>query len=172
MGAGPCTIWLTGLPGSGKTTIAYGLERRLFDLGKNAYVIDGQNVRLGFSRDLGFNADDRRENIRRAAEFARMLNDAGLIAICAFVSPSADDRAMAKEIVGPEQFHEIYLSAPLDVCRQRDSSGIYDKGESGEIAFVSGVTAPYDVPAEPALDIETHQVSPADAIAQLVQHLF
>ncbi len=126
MGAKPVTVWLTGLSGSGKTTIAYNLERKLFNAGLNSFVIDGENARIGFSKDLGFSADDRGENIRRAAEFARMLNEAGLIAICSFLSPYESHRKRARKIVGENNYLEIYLSTPLDVCRNRDKAYIFD----------------------------------------------
>jgi bifunctional enzyme CysN/CysC len=171
MGGDPSTIWLTGLVGSGKTTLAYALEKRLFDLGRNAYVIDGGNARQGFSRDLGFNADDRRENIRRAAEFARMLNDAGVTAICAFLSPSQEDRQLARKITGKTCFHEIYLSAPVDVCKQRDTTGIYKLAESGEIAHLSGVSAPYEIPKTPGLIVPTYELSVADSIELIISNL-
>lgn len=171
MGGEAKTIWLTGLVGSGKTSIAYALEKVLFDAGRNAYVIDGSNARLGFSRDLGFSADDRRENIRRAAECAHLLNDAGLIAICAFLSPARDDRHLAKEIVGAGQFAEVYLSAPLAVCKHRDTSGLYKMAETGEIAYLSGVSAPYETPTSPDLVIPTHELSVDQAVTLIMEKL-
>jgi len=171
MGGVPKTIWLTGLVGSGKTSIAYGLEKVLFESGRNAYVIDGANARLGFSRDLGFSADDRRENIRRAAEFARLLNDAGLIAICAFLSPAREDRHLARQIIGSEPFAEVYLSAPLEVCKQRDTSGLYELAESGQIAHLSGVSAPYETPTSPDLIVPTDEFNVEQSVALIVEKL-
>ena len=171
MGGVPQTLWLTGLPASGKTTLAYRLERQLFDLGQNAYVIDGENARLGFSRDLGFSASDRKENIRRAAEFAHMLNEAGLVAICSFLSPHAEDRDMARGIIGADHFREIYLSAPLETCRARDESGVYRRADAGEIEGLSGVTAPYEIPQSPDLIVPTHEISVAEAAARILAFL-
>ena len=157
MGHKPATIWLTGLPGSGKSTIAYELERKLFAAGCNCCVLDGENARLGFSKDLGFSADDRCENIRRAAEVARVLNDAGVICICAFVSPYQASRDQAREILGPRRYMEVYLSAPVDACRQRDAE-LYELADSGEISEFSGVTAPYETPQAADLTIPTHEI--------------
>ncbi len=167
MGAQPKTIWLTGLTASGKTTIAYALERRLFDAGRNCYVLDGENARLGFSKDLGFNADDRQENIRRAAEVARMLNDAGITAICSFLSPYQQGRELARQIVGEDKFIEVYLSAPLDICRQRDDKGRYDMAKSGRIKSFTGITAPYEAPQSPDLTLPTHQKTVEECLETL-----
>jgi len=171
MGGTPQTLWLTGLAASGKTTLAYGLERQLFDLGKHAYVIDGENARLGFSKDLGFSTSDRKENIRRAAEFAHMLNEAGLVAICAFLSPHAKDRAMAREIIGADRFREVYLSAPLETCQARDESGVYRLADAGEIEGLSGVTAPYEIPQSPDLVVPTHEINIDQAVALVMDLL-
>ncbi len=171
MGTKPVTIWLTGLTGSGKTTIAYNLERKLFDTGISSYVIDGENSRLGFSKDLGFSAEDRRENIRRAAEFGRMLNDAGLIAICSFLSPYQTDRKLAREITGQDKFIEVYLSAPLEICRQRAGSDIYAMAKSGEIKNFPGVTAPYEVPQSPDIILPTHELSVIVCVEKLAARI-
>lgn len=159
MGGIAKTVWLTGLVGSGKTSLAYALERRLFDLGRSAYVIDGENARLGFSRDLSFTSDDRRENIRRAAEFAHMLNEAGLIAICSFLSPAEADRDLSRQIIGSEKFMEVYLSAPLEACRRRDAAGIYALAEKGEIENLPGLSTAYEVPKAPDLIVPTHELT-------------
>jgi bifunctional enzyme CysN/CysC len=159
LGHESATVWLTGLPKSGKSTIAYALEKRLFDAGCASHVIDGENMRLGVSRDLGFSAADRTENIRRAASVARIANDAGLITIAAFVSPSETDRADARQTVGADRFLEIYLNAPLEECVKRDAEGLYEKARAGEIAEFSGVSAPYDEPSLPDLTLPTHELS-------------
>ena len=169
MGAEPKTIWLTGLTASGKTTIAYALERRLFDAGRNCYVIDGENARLGFNRDLGFNADDRQENIRRAAEVARMLNDAGITAICSFLSPYHQGRQLARQIVGDDKFVEVYLSAPLDICKQRDDKGRYDLAKTGQIRSFTGITAPYEPPSEPDIILPTHEIGIGECVEKLMK---
>ncbi len=143
------TILLTGLTGSGKSSIAYALERRLFDAGQASVVLDGQNMRLGISRDLGFTAEDRSENLRRSAEVAKLMNDAGLICIGAFVAPREDVRQRAAQVVGPERFLVVHLNAPLEVCRQRDQGGQYAKADGGEIASFPGVSSPYEPPWRP-----------------------
>ncbi len=150
----PKTIWLTGLPKSGKSTIAYALERKLFDAGKLAVVLDGENLRATVSADLGFSADDRRENVRRAAATAKLLNDAGIIAIVASVSPYTDDRRMAKTVVGEDRFIEAFVATPIDICKSRDPE-LYAKAESGEIKRFSGLTAPYETPKEPDVTLAT-----------------
>ncbi len=171
MGGVPRTVWFTGLVGSGKTSLAYALERRLFDMGRHAYVIDGENARLGFSRDLSFTSDDRRENIRRAAEFAHMLNEAGLIAICSFLSPAEADRELSRQIIGAEKFMEVYLSAPLEVCRQRDAGGIYTLAEKGEIENLPGLSTAYEVPKTPDLIVPTHELAVEAAVDRVLSVL-
>jgi len=167
MGHESATVWLTGLPRSGKSTIAYELERRLFDAGFNSCVLDGENARLGFSKDLGFSADDRAENLRRAAEVARVLNDAGMICICAFVSPYRQSRHQAREIIGDQKYIEVYLSAPVDVCRVRDAE-LYARADSGEISEFSGVTAPYEKPDASDLTVPTHQIDLDESTERII----
>ena len=171
MGGLPRTLWLTGLVGAGKTSLAYALERKLFDLGRHAYVIDGENARLGFSRDLGFTSDDRRENVRRAAEFAHMLNDAGLGAICSFLSPAAADRQLSRQMIGAGQFMEVYLSAPLEVCRRRDGSGIYALADKGEIDGLPGLACAYEIPKAPDLIVPTHELTLEAAVEMVISAL-
>jgi bifunctional enzyme CysN/CysC len=158
-GQRPATILLTGLTGSGKTTIACALERRLFDMGRVSTVLDGQSLRLGISRDLGFTAEDRSENLRRGAEFAKLMNDAGLICLAAFVAPDEEVRQRAAQVVGRDRFLLVYLSAPIDVCRQRAEGNPYAQAEAGEIANFPGVSFPYDVPSCPDLTLPTHELS-------------
>jgi len=167
----PATIWLTGLAGSGKNTVAYGLEKMLWDAGHPAAVLTGGNTRLAINRDLGFTAPDRAEHTRRCAEIARLYNDAGLITICAFLSPSADDRAEARRIIGDDLFLEVYLSAPVDVCRTRVPDELYNKAESGELKFFPGVTSAYDAPESPALTLPTHEQKPEESIAAVMELL-
>ena len=164
-------VIITGITGSGKTTIAYALEQKLFGIGIKCFVLDGENARLGFSSDLSFTADDRGENIRRAAEVARLLNEAGLVAICAFLSPYEQNRALAEKIIGKENFIEVYLSAPIDVCRKRDISGIYELAESGQIKNFSGITSPYEKPKSPDLTLPTGQLEVADCVDRIVSHI-
>jgi bifunctional enzyme CysN/CysC len=156
-GQQPVTILFTGLPGSGKTSLARAVERRLFDAGHAATVLDGTAMRQGISRDLGFTADERSENLRRSAEVARLFNESGLICLAAFVAPDAAIREKAAERVGRERFLVVHLAAPLDVCRQRDTSGGYAKADAGEIADFPGVTAPYEPPVNPDLVIPSHE---------------
>ncbi len=170
LGQQPATIWLTGLTGSGKTTIAFELERRLFADGLLPQVLDGENLRLGLNRDLAFGADDRAENIRRAGEVARLANQAGLICICSLLSPYRSDRELVARRIGPERFIEVYLSAPLDVCRQR-APEVYAKAESGEVPMFSGVSAPYEPPSGPALSLPTHELDVGECVERILSLL-
>ncbi|MCP4378492.1 MAG: sulfate adenylyltransferase subunit CysN [bacterium] len=167
MGHKPATIWLTGLPRSGKSSVAYELEQKLFNAGTNCCVLDGENMRLGVSKDLAFSADDRCENLRRAAEVARVLNDTGMICICAFVSPYQTIRDQAREILGPQRYMEVYLSAPVDACRQRDTK-LYELADSGEISEFSGVTAPYEKPEAADLTIPTHEIDLEESTERII----
>ena len=165
------TVLLTGLTGAGKTTIAYALERRLFDLGRAATVLDGQNMRRGISRDLGFTAEERSENLRRSAEVAKLVNAAGLICIAAFVAPEEDVRRRAAEVVGEDHFLVVHLSAPVEVCRQRDTDGHYTLADAGEIANFPGVSAPYDEPTSADLVLPTHEMPVAECVDELIKLL-
>ncbi|HAY80341.1 MAG TPA: bifunctional sulfate adenylyltransferase subunit 1/adenylylsulfate kinase [Planctomycetaceae bacterium] len=165
------TVLLTGLTGSGKTTISYALERRLFDTGRAATVLDGQNMRTGISRDLGFSADERSENLRRSAEVAKLINDAGLICVAAFVAPSADVRSKVADVIGRDHFLTVHLAAPIEVCRERDVDGHYPKADSGEMPNFPGVSAPYDVPENPDLVLPTHELSVDQCVDQIIQLL-
>ena len=156
-GQSPVTVLLTGLTGSGKTTLARAVERRLFDMGRAVAVLDGQEMRLGISRDLGFSADERSENLRRSVEVARLFNDAGIITLAAFLAPDEAVREKARERVGRERFLVVHLSAPLEVCRGRDTDGHYALADSGQIANFPGVSAPYETPAKPDLVLPTHE---------------
>ena len=165
------TILLNGLTGSGKASIAYALEKRLFDAGRAVTVLYGQNMRQGLCRDLGFTADERSENLRRSAEVARILNDGGMICICAFVAPHDAVRRKAREVVGSERFIEVYLKAPLEVLKQRDSSGAYEAAEAGRIAQFPGVSAVYEEPSNPDLVLPTHEVSVEEGVDRIVELL-
>ena len=158
-GQAPVTVLFTGLPGSGKTSLARALERRLFEAGHAVAVLDGQGMRQGISRDLGFSADERSENLRRSAEVARLFNDSGLICLAAFVAPDAAVREKVAERIGGDQFLVVHLSAPVEVCRTRDASGVYAKADAGEISDFPGVSAPYEPPARPDLVLPTHDWS-------------
>jgi bifunctional enzyme CysN/CysC len=167
-GQKPATILLTGLTGAGKSTIARALERRLFDMGRAVVVLDGQNMRLGISRDLGFSAGERSENLRRSAEVARLFNDAGLVCIAAFVAPDEEVRRKAAERVGPDRFLVVHLSAPLAVCRSRDTDGHYPRADAGELPNFPGVTAPFEPPTRPDLVLPTHEWPVARCVDELV----
>ncbi len=167
----PATILLTGLAGAGKTTTAYALERRLFDMGRAVCVLDGSNMRRGISRDLGFSVSDRSENLRRSAEAAHLLNDAGLICIAAFLAPEDDVRQKAAEVVGRDRFLVVYLDAPLEVCRQRDTSGMYAKADEGELANVPGVSVPYEPPVNADLVLDTANTPVDECVSRIMKLL-
>ena len=167
----PRTLWLTGLSGAGKSTIAYGLEKALSDYGKACYVLDGDNVRYGLNRDLGFSAEDRAENIRRIAEVSALFNDAGIIVITAFISPYRSDRAFARATVGEANFVEVFVDAPIEVCEERDPKGLYAKARAGEIQEFTGVSSPYEAPDGPAVHVNTDAESPEESVTKVVDFL-
>ncbi|MGD9873737.1 MAG: sulfate adenylyltransferase subunit CysN [Kiritimatiellia bacterium] len=170
-GQKPATIWITGLVGAGKTDVAYALERKLFDLGGTAVVLDGENVRMGLSAELDFSPEGRAEHLRRVSEMARMLNDAGLLVICAFVSPTAFIREQAAEIIGKDRYQEIHLDAPVEWCETRDASGLYKKARAGEVDNLAGVNAPYEKPQHPALHIEAARATAEQSADRILDHL-
>jgi bifunctional enzyme CysN/CysC len=164
-------VWLTGLSGSGKTAIATELERELFNMGKHAYVLDGDNVRHGLCSDLAFSPQDRKENIRRVGEVAKLLVDAGMICITAFISPYRADRRLVREMVQEGQFIEVYLNAPPAVCEQRDPKGVYARARGTEIKEFTDVSAPYEAPVEPELELQTDKLTVAEAVAKIIEYL-
>jgi bifunctional enzyme CysN/CysC len=166
-GHGAFTILLTGLSGSGKTTLAFELEKYLFATCHAVTVLDGQNLRHGISRDLGFSAPERAENLRRAAEISRVINDAGMICIAAFVAPDASIREKARQVIGAERFLHVHLSAALEICRQRDTSGRYQAADRGEIASFPGVTAPYEVPFDANLVVPTDELDIEESLERI-----
>ncbi|MHA7834119.1 MAG: adenylyl-sulfate kinase [Algiphilus sp.] len=155
MGQKPCILWFTGLSGSGKSTLANALEGELFRFGHHSYLLDGDNVRHGLNKDLGFSDADRVENIRRIGEVAKLFVDAGLIVLTAFISPFRSDRDLVRSLVGEEQFIEVYVKAPLDVCESRDPKGLYRKARAGEIKHFTGIDSPYEAPEHPEIVIDT-----------------
>lgn len=160
-------LWFTGLSGSGKSTLAVGLEQRLFALGYTTYILDGDNVRSGINNNLGFTEEDRTENIRRIAEVSKLFTQAGIITLNCFISPTESMRAEARKIIGAEDFIEIYVSTPLEVCEARDVKGLYAKARRGEIPDFTGVTAPFEIPKDPAFTIDTQERSVGESVSML-----
>ncbi len=164
-------IWLTGLSGSGKSTIAQALERKLYNEGFFAQVLDGDNVRTGLNNNLGFSIEDRKENIRRIAELSKLYLNSGLITINSFISPTVEIRAFAKEIIGAADFIEIYVDASLEVCEARDVKGLYAKARKGEIKNFTGIDSPYEAPPQPALRIDTGALSIEASVTEIYQYI-
>ena len=164
------TVWFTGLSGSGKSTLAFALEEALLQRGIAAYVLDGDNIRFGLNRDLGFSPQDRTENIRRIGEVCRLFTDAGIVVLTAFISPYIADRDQVRAIHPDGAFVEVYVDTPLEVCEVRDPKGLYVKARAGEIPDFSGISAPYEPPPSPELIVDTSQ-SIDDCIAQLLNAL-
>lgn len=166
-----CVLWLTGLSGAGKSTIATELDRELFNLGRHAYVLDGDNIRHGLGSDLGFSPKDRTENIRRIGEVAKLFADAGVISITAFISPYRQDRDLVRKILAPGRFIEVFVNAPLDICEQRDPKGLYAKARAKEIKEFTGVSAPYEPPLEPEIELRTDQLTITETVAKILDYL-
>ncbi|MBX8486678.1 adenylyl-sulfate kinase [Pseudomonas cichorii] len=161
-------IWLTGLSGSGKSTLANALEQVLHAEGKRTYVLDGDNVRQGLNRDLGFSDTDRVENIRRVAEVARLMMDAGLIVITAFISPFRREREMARQVIGEDDFTEVYVSTPIQVCEERDPKGLYKKARSGLIPNMTGIDSVYEAPHSATVTIDTSELTVPEAVSRVL----
>ncbi|MBJ6360236.1 adenylyl-sulfate kinase [Paenibacillus sp. GCM10012307] len=166
-----CTLWFTGLSGAGKSTLAFALEQELFARGKAVYVLDGDNIRHGLNRDLGFSPEDRRENIRRIGEVSKLLVDAGIIVLSAFISPHEEDREMVRNFFAPEDFVEVYVKCSLAECERRDPKGLYKKARSGQIPNFTGVSAGYDIPRSPALVMDTEELSVEESVKLLIEYL-
>lgn len=170
LGQRAATLWFTGLSGSGKSTLANALELRLAAMGKHTMLLDGDNIRMGLSQDLSFSDEDRTENIRRIAEVAKLMNDAGLIVLTSFISPFAQDRALARSIIG-DDFVEIYISTPLEECERRDVKGLYKKARNGEIPAFTGISSPYEAPASPDIWIDTSRYSVEESAEMLLREI-
>ena len=164
-------LWFTGLSGSGKSTVAIALERELQKRGLLCRILDGDNIRTGINANLGFSADDRRENIRRVAEGAKLFVDTGIITIAAFVSPTEDLRNLAQHIIGKDDFKEIFISTPIEECERRDVKGLYARARRGEVKNFTGISAPFEAPQHPALSLDTSKLSLEESVAQLLQLL-
>lgn len=160
-------IWLTGLSGSGKSTIAQALEKQLHQAGYLTKLLDGDNIRVGLNRNLGFSEADRSENIRRIAEAAKLFLEGGIIVLCSFVSPTNDIRNMARDIIGSDDFLEIYVNAPLEVCEARDVKGLYQKARAGEIKQFTGIDSPFEAPESPFMEIRTDQEDLSTSVSRL-----
>ncbi len=170
-GQTPVTIWMTGLSGSGKSTVANELEKRLVALGRHTMLLDGDNVRMGLNRNLGFKESDRIENIRRISEVSKLMNDAGLIVITSFISPYTRDRKSARDIIGSDSFFEVYISTPLEECERRDVKGLYRKARAGEIPNFTGISSPYDVPENPDVTIDTSRLTLEECVDTIIKAL-
>ena len=164
-------IWFTGLSGSGKSTIANALEIALHTQGKRTYILDGDNVRQGLSKDLGFTDADREENIRRVAEVAKLMMDAGLIVMTAFISPFRAEREMARQLIGEENFLEVFVATPLDICEQRDPKGLYQKARSGRLPLMTGIDSPYEPPSKASLSLDTNKHTVDELVGLLLKHI-
>jgi adenylylsulfate kinase len=166
-----CTVWLTGLSGSGKSTIAVDLEKRLWERGIRAYILDGDNVRHGLNKNLGFSPADRTENIRRIGEVAKLFTEAGVVALTAFISPYRADRDQVRAIMAAGDFVEVHVDCPVEVCEQRDVKGLYKKARAGEIKEFTGISAPYEAPTKPELTINTAGQSVEASAKQIMAYL-
>ncbi|MFP4500337.1 MAG: adenylyl-sulfate kinase [Candidatus Hydrogenedentota bacterium] len=165
-----CVIWFTGLSGSGKSTVAQEVNANLFDRGCQAFVLDGDNVRHGLNKDLGFSPEDREENIRRIGEVAKLFCEAGVIAMTAFISPYKADRDKVRAIVG-DKFVEVHVHAALEICEERDPKGLYKKARSGEIPEFTGISAPYEAPEHAEIFLDTGKHDLKECVAQVLSHL-
>ncbi|HTO01938.1 MAG TPA: adenylyl-sulfate kinase, partial [Microthrixaceae bacterium] len=164
-------VWLTGLSGSGKSTIANQLEQNLHSMGLHTYILDGDNVRHGLNQDLGFTDADRVENIRRVAEVSALMADAGLLVLVSFISPFSAERRMARELVGDERFCEVFVSTPITVAQERDPKGLYEKARRGEITNFTGVDSPYEEPENADVIVDTTSCTPQEAAQQVMAQL-
>lgn len=165
------TVWFTGLSGSGKSTIAVAVERELVNRGRAAYVLDGDNVRHGLNKNLGFSPEDRTENIRRIGEVSKLMTDAGLVVLTSFISPYRADRDAVRALHAPGDFLEAHVAATVETCESRDVKGLYAKARAGQIPEFTGISAPYEAPEKPELVLDTNRQSVEDSVAQVVQYL-
>ena len=162
-------IWMTGLSGSGKSTVAIGVERELHKRGILCRILDGDNIRAGINSNLGFSAEDRRENIRRIAEIGKLFVDTGIVTIACFVSPTTELRQMAREIIGEKDFREVYIATPLEECERRDVKGLYARARKGEVKDFTGISAPFEAPTNPDLSLDTSQMTLKQEVEAVVE---
>jgi len=167
----PCVLWFTGLSGSGKSTIANAVESKLLELKKHTYLLDGDNIRMGLNRGLGFSDEERVENIRRIGEVAKLFVDSGSIVLSAFISPFISDRVQVRGLVQEGEFIEIFIDAPLEVCEERDPKGLYKKARKGEIANFTGISSPYEAPKNAEIVIKNSGISVEDAADMVIKYL-
>jgi len=167
----PCILWFTGLSGSGKSTIASAVEQKLFGLGHHTYLLDGDNVRYGLNKDLSFSDQDRAENIRRIGELAKLMTDAGLLVLTAFISPFKADREIVRDLVQTHEFIEVFMDTPLEECERRDPKGLYKKARKGEIVNFTGVDSDYNIPEQPEITIDTVNSSIEECAEQVISYL-
>lgn len=164
-------IWFTGLSGSGKTTIAVALEKELYNKGLLTQILDGDNIRTGINSNLGFSDADRMENIRRIAEVTKLFVQGGIITICCFVSPTEEIRSAARKIIGTDDFMEVFVNTPLEICEKRDVKGLYAKARKGEIKDFTGINAPFEKPAKPEIELRTHELTVAESVKRIIEKL-
>ncbi|GLP99833.1 adenylyl-sulfate kinase [Methylophaga thalassica] len=167
----PCILWFTGLSGAGKSTVADAVEQKLFELGHHTYLLDGDNVRHGLNKDLGFSDADRVENIRRIGEMAKLFADAGLIVMSAFISPFRSDRQLVRDLVEEKEFVEVYISTPLSTCEKRDPKGLYKKARSGQIKNFTGIDSDYEVPHHPEIALNTAELNVNECVDRVISYL-
>ena len=165
------TIWMTGLSASGKSTLAVALEKKLWERGVRAYVLDGDNIRHGLNKDLGFSPTDRNENIRRIGEVAKLFTDASVVNVTAFISPYRADRDQVRTLMGEGDFVEVFVDCPVEVCERRDPKGLYKKARAGDLPEFTGISAPYEAPLNPELSLHTDRESEAESLQHLLQYL-
>lgn len=167
----PCILWFTGFSGSGKSTIANAVEHRLAELKQHTYLLDGDNVRHGLNKDLGFTDEDRIENIRRIGEISKLFVDAGLIVVTAFISPFRAERQLVRDLVDEGEFFEVYMSTPLETCEQRDPKGLYKKAREGKIKNFTGIDSDYEPPENPEVTLDTSTMTVEECVDRVISHL-
>ena len=170
-GQKPCILWLTGLSGSGKSTIANAVESKLIELQQHTYLLDGDNIRMGLNKGLTFSDEDRIENIRRIGEVSKLFVDAGTIVLTAFISPFQRERDVVRKLVEKNEFIEIFIDTPLDICESRDPKGLYQKARNGEIPNFTGISSPYEAPEQPEIHIKTDIITIEEAVKQIINYL-